>query len=83
MTGMPRSLCSVSLDTYHGAFVIALSIFDWSLCIVLFVLLAQSTILSERLFTCSNLILGRIYKRCVDGLKRTSFNLGCKFVNAT
>jgi hypothetical protein len=38
---MPRSLRSVSLDTYHGAFVIALCIFDWSLCMTLmFVLLS-------------------------------------------
>jgi hypothetical protein len=29
MIGMPRSLWSVSLDTYHGAFVIALSNASW------------------------------------------------------
>jgi hypothetical protein len=30
MIGMPWSLWSVSSDTYHGAFAIALIIFDWS-----------------------------------------------------
>jgi len=30
--GIPRSLWSISLFTYHGALTIALNIFDWHLC---------------------------------------------------
>jgi hypothetical protein len=32
--GMPRSACSVALETYHGASTIILRILDWLLCII-------------------------------------------------
>jgi hypothetical protein len=31
---MPRSACSVALETYHGASTIILRILDWLLCII-------------------------------------------------